>query len=198
MFESLVELDSEANARNYKHKGTSEDLPRESDATGRVVENLVTTASSASFSASDVADLSIIVVPHVAFETWWTHHVTKVLSPAFDADTLFYEVNVTSLTYSVDASASSEAATGLKNKWESGTRHLHCALDSSRVPGKKGACLGPRCDHNNLWSTSSAVLRVVETTSASDSARSTPQDLPLRLRLTLRSPFTCRAAGQSR
>ena len=28
-FESTVELDSEANARNYKHKGTSEDLPRE-------------------------------------------------------------------------------------------------------------------------------------------------------------------------
>ena len=32
----------------------------------------------------------------------------------------------------------------------------------------------------------------------SGSARSTPQDLPLRLRLALRSPFTCRAAGQSR
>ena len=41
-----------------------------SDATGRVVENLVTAASSASFSASVEAGLSIIVVPHVAFETW--------------------------------------------------------------------------------------------------------------------------------
>ena len=40
--------------------------------------------------------------------------MTEVLSPAFDADTLFYEVNVTSLTYSVDASASSDGATGLK------------------------------------------------------------------------------------
>ena len=30
------------------------------------------------------------------------------------------------------------------------------------------------------------------------SARSKPQDLPLRLRLALRLPITCRAAGQSR
>ena len=28
-FESLVELNSEANASNYKHEGTSENLPRE-------------------------------------------------------------------------------------------------------------------------------------------------------------------------
>ena len=42
------------------------------------------------------------------------------------------------------------------------------------------------------------VLRVVGTTSTSVSARSTAQDLPLRLRLALRLPFTCRAAGQSR
>ena len=41
-----------------------------SDATGRVVEDLVATASSASFSASVRAGLSIIVVPHVSFETW--------------------------------------------------------------------------------------------------------------------------------
>ena len=41
-------------------------------------------------------------------------HVTEVLSPAFDAGTLFYEVNVTSLTFTVDAGASSEVATGLK------------------------------------------------------------------------------------
>ena len=46
------------------------------------------------------------------------NHVTKVLSPAFDADTLFYVVNVTSLTYSVDASASSDAATGLNINWK--------------------------------------------------------------------------------
>ena len=37
-----------------------------------------------------------------------------VLSPAFDAGTLFYEVNATSLTYTVDASASSDTATGLE------------------------------------------------------------------------------------
>ena len=60
-------------------------------------------------------------------------HVTEMLSPAFDANTLFYEVNVTSLTYTVDADASSEVATG-GSGWKSGTRHLHCALDSSRVP----------------------------------------------------------------
>ena len=41
-------------------------------------------------------------------------HVTEVLSPAFDAGTLFYEVNITSLTYTLDTSACSDAATGLE------------------------------------------------------------------------------------
>ena len=96
-----------------------------SDATGRVVEDLVAAASSASFSASVGAGLSIIDVPYVAFgdlvdsslstlTVTSLGHVTEVLSPAFDAGTLFYEVNVTSLTYTVDASASSDAATGLE------------------------------------------------------------------------------------
>ena len=67
-----MELDSEASASNYKHKATSEHIPRNSDATGRVVENLVAVASSASFSASVGVGLSIIVTLHVAFETWWT------------------------------------------------------------------------------------------------------------------------------
>ena len=95
-----------------------------SDATGRVVENLLAPASSASFSASVGAGLSIIDVPHVAFgdlvdstlstlTVTFLGHVTKVLSSAYDANTLFYEVNVTSLTYTVDASASSDAAAGL-------------------------------------------------------------------------------------
>ena len=44
-----------------------------------------------------------------------------------------YEVNVTSLTYTADASTSSDAATGLEVDG-SGICHLHCALDSSRVP----------------------------------------------------------------
>ena len=96
-----------------------------SDATGRVVEDLVAAASSASFSASVGAVLSFIDVPYVAFgdmadsslatlTVTFLGHVTDVLSPAFDAGTLFYEVNVTSVTYTVDASASSAAATGLE------------------------------------------------------------------------------------
>ena len=95
-----------------------------SDATKRVVKDLVTAASSASFGDSVGAGLSIIDVPHVAFGNLVNSfiapltvtsfgHVTKVLSPAFDADSIFYEINVTSLTYTVDACASSEVATGL-------------------------------------------------------------------------------------
>ena len=64
-------------------------------------------------------------VPHVAFGNLVNSslatltvtslgHVAEVLSPAFDASTLVYEINVTSLTYTVDASANSEVATGLK------------------------------------------------------------------------------------
>ena len=48
-----------------------------------------------------------------------------------------------------------------------------------------------------FWSKTSAVLRVVGTTSTSVSARSTPQELPLGLRVALRSTFTYRAASQS-
>ena len=92
-----------------------------SDPTGR--EDLVDAASSASFSASVEAGLSIIDVPHVVFGNLVDSslatltvtslgHVTEVFSPAFDAGTLFYEVNVTSLTYTLDASANSEVATG--------------------------------------------------------------------------------------
>ena len=113
-----------------------------SDPTGR--DDLVAAASSASFNASVEAGLSIIEVPHVVFgnlvdlslatlTVTSLGHVTEVLSPAFDASTLFYEVNVTSLTYTVEASASSKVATG-GSGWKSGSRHLHCALDSSRVP----------------------------------------------------------------
>ena len=94
-------------------------FPESSDATGRVVEDLVAAASSASFSASVAAGLSIIDVPYVAFgvlvysslatlTVTSLDHVTEVLSPAFDAGTLFYGVNT------VDASASGDAATGLK------------------------------------------------------------------------------------
>ena len=43
-----------------------------------------------------------------------------------------------------------------------------------------------------FWSTTPVVLCVVGTTSTSVSARSTPQDVPLRLRLAPRSPLTCR------
>ena len=85
-----------------------------SDATGHVVEDLVAAASSASFSASVGAGLSIIDVPYVAFGDLMDScpgtltitslgHVTEVLSSAFKAGTLFYDVNVTSLTYTVDA-----------------------------------------------------------------------------------------------
>ena len=42
------------------------------------------------------------------------YHVTEVLSLVFDAGTLVYEINVTSLTYMVDTSASNDVATGLK------------------------------------------------------------------------------------
>ena len=98
---------------------------KSSDTTGRVVKDLVTAASSASFSAYVGAGLSIIDVPHLAFGNFVESslatltvtslgHVTEVLSPAFDAGTLFDVVNVTSLTYTVDASASSEVAAGLE------------------------------------------------------------------------------------
>ena len=87
---SLVGLDSEEAASNYNHEG---------DATGRVVEDLVAAASSASFSASVGAGLGIIDVPYVAFgdlvdsslstlTVTSLGHVTEVLSPAFDAGTL--------------------------------------------------------------------------------------------------------------
>ena len=67
-----------------------------SGATGRVVEDLVAAASSASFSASVGAGLSIIDVPYVAFgdlvdaslatlTITSLGHVTEVLSSAFDA-----------------------------------------------------------------------------------------------------------------
>ena len=65
-----------------------------SDATGRVVEDLVSAASSASSSASVGAGPSIWTYRTLRLEK--LVHVTKVLSPAFDADTIFYEVNVTS------------------------------------------------------------------------------------------------------
>ena len=66
-----------------------------SDATGRVVEDLVAAASSALFNASVQAGLSIIDVPYVAFgdlvdlslatlTVTSLGHVTEVLSSAFD------------------------------------------------------------------------------------------------------------------
>ena len=99
-----------------------------SDVTRRVVEDLVAAASSASFRASVGAGLSIIDVPHVAFGNLVNSslatltvtslgHVTKVLLPAFDADTIFYEVNVTSVTYTVDACASS-GRLQLEREWK--------------------------------------------------------------------------------
>ena len=135
---SHVGLDSEATAST---KAQMKIFLESSDATGRVVEDLVAATSSASFSASVGAGLSIIDVPHVVFGDFTVTslgHVTEVLSPAFDAGTLFYEVNVTSLTYTLDASASNDAATNM------GTRHLHCALDSSRVPGKERVLVSAR------------------------------------------------------
>ena len=98
---------------------------KSSNATRRVVEDLVAAASSASSRASVGAGLSVMAVPHVAFGNWMNSslatltvtslgHVTKMLLPAFDADSVFYEVNVTSLTYTVNACASSETATGLE------------------------------------------------------------------------------------
>ena len=135
---SLVGLDSKEAISNYKHDGTSEDLPREFRR--RVVEDLVAAASSAYFSASVGAGPSIIDVPYVAFgdlvdsslstlTVTSLGHVTEVLSPAFDVGTLFYEVNVTSLTYTVDASARSDAATGLKVK-----RHTPSTLCTRQLP----------------------------------------------------------------
>ena len=123
-------------------------------ATGRVVEDLLAAASSAAFSASVKTSLSIINVPYVAIgdlvvsslstlTVTSLSHVTEVLSPAFNAGTLFYKVNVTSLTY-----------TGTPGP---GAMRLR----ASKYVGKlystapayqeiEGACLGPRCNHNNL------------------------------------------------
>ena len=119
------------------------------------MEDLVAAASSAGFSASVKTGLSNINVPYVAFgdlvdSSFSTltvtslSHVTEVLSHAFNAGTLFYKVNVTSLTYTVDASARSDAATGFK---------VYGYTVHSTAPAYQeieGACLGPRCNHNNL------------------------------------------------
>ena len=61
-------------------------------------------------------------------------HVTEVFSPAFSAGTLFYKVNVTSLTYNVDASARSDAATGFKEmeRW-----HTPSSLCTRQLPRTK-------------------------------------------------------------
>ena len=132
-------LDIEAATSNYKHESTSEDLPRE----------FVAAASSAAFRTSVSAVLYIIDVPHVSFRNLVNSsyatltvtslgHVTQVLSPAFDADTIFYEVNVTSLTYMVNACASNEeGATGLEVD-KKRSRHLHpCSTDPAYHENKE-------------------------------------------------------------
>ena len=117
-------LDSEEAASNYKHEGTSEDLPREFRRDWACCGGPRCCGVFRIFQCSVETDLSIIDVPYVAFgdlvdsslctlTVTSLGNVTEVLSPAFDAGTLFYEVNVTSVTYTVDASASSDAATGL-------------------------------------------------------------------------------------
>ena len=76
------------------------------------MEDLVAAASSAACNASVGTGLCIINVPYGTFEDLvdsslstltvkFLSHVTEVLSPAFSASTLFYKVNVTSLTYRV-------------------------------------------------------------------------------------------------
>ena len=106
-------------------------------------------------------ELCIINVPYVAFEdlvdsslstltVTYLSHVTEALSPAFDAGTLFYEVNVTSLAYTVDASAKSDAATGLEV--DEKAAHAIFTVHSTAPAYQKieGTCLGPQCDHHNL------------------------------------------------
>ena len=151
---SLVGLDSRRLQATTNTKAKVKIFLESSDATERVVEDLVTAASSASFSASVGAGLNIIDVLYVAFGDLMKNsslatltvtslgHVTEVLSPASDAGTLFCAVNT------MDASASSDTATGLEMDGEAAPATY--ALDSSRVLGNWGACLGPRCDHNNL------------------------------------------------
>ena len=66
-------------------------------------------------------------------------HVTEVLSPAFDAGTLFCEVNITSLTYTVEASASSDELQAWKCK---GKRHPPLTLCTRQLPrARKLRCL---------------------------------------------------------
>ena len=130
-------------------------------ATGRVVEDLVAAASSAAVSASVGTGLCISNVPYVAFEdlvdsslstltVTYLSHVTEVLSPAFSAGTLFYKVNVTSLTCTVDASARSDAATGFKGDGKAAPAIFTVHSTAPAYQKIDGACLGPQCDHNNL------------------------------------------------
>ena len=79
----------------------------------------------------------------------YLRHVTEVLSPAYNAGTLFYKVNV-SLTYSVDASARSDVATGFTGVGKAA--HAIFTVHSTAPAYHKieGACLGPQGDHNNL------------------------------------------------
>ena len=119
---SLVRQDIEAAASNYKHEIQVKILPQQFRGDKACCGRPRCCGVFHIFQSFCGAGLSIIDVPHV-----WklgelipcdTHshvprHVTKVLSSAFDADTIFYEVNVTSLTYTVAACASSEAATSL-------------------------------------------------------------------------------------
>ena len=124
-------LDINTAASNYKHEGAREDLPREfrRRLRGRI---------------SVETGLNITDVPHVVFGNLVDSslatltvtslgHVTEVLSPAFDTSTLFYEVNVTSLTYTVDASASSKVVQAEEHGKVAPAIYT-CALDSSRVP----------------------------------------------------------------
>ena len=125
------------------------------------VEDLVAAASSAAFSASVGTGLSIINAPYVAFGVLVDSslatltvtslgHVTEVLSPAFDVGTLFYQVNVTSLTYTVDASARSDAATGFEVNGKAAHAIYTVHSTAPAYQEIEGACLGPRCNHNNL------------------------------------------------
>ena len=114
-------------------------------ATGRVVEDLVAAASSAAVSASVGTGLCISNVPYIAFENLvdsslstltvtYLSHVTEVLSPAFSAGTLSLQSQRHFFDVRSGRQCQERRGCGLQRRWQGGTRHLHCALDNSRVP----------------------------------------------------------------
>ena len=108
---SLVGLDSEEAASNYKHEGTSKDLPKEFRRDWSCCGGPRCFGVGAGLSISDVPYVAFGIGELVPFDTHSQvprPHDQSVVAH-FRCRHSSYEVNITSLPYTVDTSASSEA-----------------------------------------------------------------------------------------